>query len=123
MDAVCKRILNKLISLGEESIYVCAWGEDFDNFCTAIAMPPENVRAAVRYLKEQGYLEYQMYNGLDGRQRSHGFFLSHKGLNWKYFQRQEIRKYIADKWVDCFVALISLASLGISIFSLWISLK
>lgn len=118
MDHVCKKILDKMISYGHGTNYVCTWDEAFDDFAASLSLPCEDVRAAVRYLKEQGYIEYQMYHSARGTDKSRGFHLSHQGLHWKYYRRKEILDYIADKWADFFAAAISLVSLIISVISL-----
>ena len=118
MDRVCKKILDKMISYGCGTNYICTWQEEFDDFAKSLSLPCEDVRAAVRYLKERGYIEYQMYHSAQGTNRSRGFHLSHQGFHWRYYRRKEILEYIADKWVEFFAAAISLVSLIISVISL-----
>lgn len=118
VDKTCKKILDKMISEGKGTEYICTWGDELASFAASIGVPTEDVRAAVRYLKETGYLEFQMYHSSNGSSHSRGFFLSHRGLNWRYFRRKEVLDYIADKWVDFFAALIALLSLVISIAAL-----
>lgn len=118
MDRVCKKILDKMISHGHGTDYVCTWGEEFDDFAKSLALPTEDARAAVRHLKERGYIEYQISHSARGEDRSRGFHLSHQGLHWKYYRRKEILDYIADKWDDFFAAAISLVSLIISLVSI-----
>lgn len=125
MDKNSKKILNKLISEGKGTSYVCSFNGSFlgfanidiHNFSNSIGMDVEDLRAAVRYLHENGYLEYQMLNTSKGKTPC-GFHLSHKGLNWRSFRREEILNYIADKWADFFAAAISFVSLIISIAAL-----
>lgn len=104
---------------------MCVFSKDFTDLCNFsiddlsknIEIPVEDVRAAVRYLESENYLEYQTISSKSGKLNI-GFHLSHKGLSWKYFRRKEILDYIADKWVDFFAALIALLSLIISIIAL-----
>lgn len=105
----------------EGTEYICAYSSiwiglcdiTIDDLAKKLSMPTEHIRAASRFLVENGYLEYQKAGD-----RKAGFHLSYKGLNWKYFRREEILRYIADKWVDFFAAVISLLSLVISIIAL-----
>lgn len=121
MDKSSKKILQALIAGGKGTQYTCAYSSNWIGFCDitindlskSISMPTEDLRAASRFLVENGYLEYQKIGD-----RKAGFHLSYKGLNWKYYRRQEILRYIADKWVDFFAAVISLLSLVISIIAL-----
>ena len=125
MDKTSKKILQKLISAGTGTNYICSFsGSAFGptntnivDFSESLSMDIEDLRAAVRYLESSGYLEYQMMTTRKGKVAA-GFHLSHKGLNWRYFRRKEILDYIADKWVDFFAAVISLVSLVISIFAI-----
>lgn len=70
--------------------------------------------ALVRFLEEKGYLESiktQMGHSVGTR-------LSHKGLHWKEFRRQEILLYFEDKWIDFFALLVSIAAIILSVISL-----
>lgn len=118
MDRTCKKILDKLISYGRGTDYICTWDEELNEFANSLEIPVEDVRAAVRYLKDHGYIEYQMYHSAHGIERSRGFHLSHQGLHWRHYRRKEILDYIADKWADFIAAAISLISLIISVVGL-----
>lgn len=126
MDKTSKKIIQTLIAGGKGTEYICAYSSNWiglcdiaiDDLAQKLSMPTEDIRAASRFLVEKGYLEYQKAGG-----RNAGFHLSHQGLNWKYYRRKEILKYIADKWVDFFAAVISLLSLVISIIALLQGLK
>ena len=121
MDKTCKKILQSLINGGKGTQYICAYEPIWLGMCNitiedlakGISVSTEDVRAATRFLVENGYLEYQKAS-----EKKVGFHLSYKGLHWKYYRRQEILRYIADKWVDFFAAVISLLSLVISIIAL-----
>ena len=87
-----------LSSKGQGCQYVCRFGNEFENLHTELNIPTEDLRAAVRWLEAEGIIEYQRYaNGSVA-----GFHLSHVGVNWKYFRKKEIMKYIEEKWIDFF---------------------
>ena len=121
MDKTSKKILQTLIAGGKGTQYICAYSSNWiglcditiDDLAKSVSMPTEDLRAASRFLVENGYLEYQKTGD-----RKTGFHLSYKGLNWKYYRRKEILKYIADKWTDFLAVIISLFSLIISIIAL-----
>lgn len=118
MDRICKKILNKMISTSRDTAYLYSFstseGDIFiDHFADRIGINRSNVRSAMDYLAENGYLEYAK-NG----ETATGFHLSHKGLNWKAFRRADVLNYIADKWVDILASIISMLSLVISIIAL-----
>ena len=79
----------------------------------SIQVPLENTRTAVRYLEKTGYIEYIYSNG-----KKVGFSLSHMGVNWKYFRRQNFLKYLADKWVDVLALVLSICSFALSLTAL-----
>ncbi len=121
MDKTCKKVLQVLINSGKGTQYICAYDPawvgladiSIEDMAQKLSIPTEDLRAATRFLKESGYLEYQT-----SRERVIGFHLSHKGLNWKNYRREEILKYIANKWTDFLAVVISLISLAISIIAL-----
>ena len=103
-----------LSSKGQGCQYICRFGNEFENLHTELNIPTEDLRAAVRWLEAEGIIEYQRYtNGGVA-----GFHLSHVGVNWKYFRKKEIMKYIEEKWIDFFSLLASVAALIISIIAL-----
>lgn len=126
MNKTCKKILQTLIKGGKGTQYICAYDPawvgladiSIEDMAQKLSMSVEDIRAASKFLAENRYLEYQKAGD-----RKAGFHLSHKGLNWKYYRREEILRYIADKWVDFFAAVISLLSLVISIIALLQELK
>lgn len=114
MDKTSKKILNYMISLGgcEKSFL---FSEDIRNMAVAFGTSTENLRANIRFLHENEYIDYQE----DSRShRAIAFSLSHKGLHWKYFRRQEIIRYLEDKWIDFLAMLMSLASIILSIIAI-----
>lgn len=121
MDRTSKKILKELIHSKKGTEYVCvfdpAWESfgdiEIEAFAKLLKRRTEDVRAAVRFLEAQGFLEYQRGNG-----RNVGFHLSHMGLNWRYFQRKQRLDYIADKWPDFIALIISILSLITSVIAL-----
>lgn len=126
MDKTSKKILTHLISQGKGTNYICAFSSawsgiastSIDTMANTLKIPTEDLRAAVRYLKEEGYVEYQYSSSIGGEKRACGFHLSHQGLNYRYFRNQRIKKYIAEKWIDFFALLLSVCALLISVISL-----
>ena len=114
LDKLCKKIVKYMNGKEHPSDYQLNFMEDLDLMAESVQSDPESVRAAIRYLKENGYLEYcYTKNGI-----ALLFHLSHKGLHWKFFRRREVLNYIAEKWPDFIALVISLASLLISILAI-----
>lgn len=89
--------------------------DDLENIAKYVNSDSESVRSAVKYLHEKEYLNYAC-DSKTGKERA--FYLSHKGLNYKYFRRKEILNYIAEKWIDFFSMLLSVISIIISTIAL-----
>lgn len=117
MDKNSKKLLNHLIVAGGCKKIV-DFQEGLDSLASDLNMDPEDLRALVRYLNNLGYLEYQYMRLSSGDKTARGFYLSHKGLNWKHFQREELIEYFKDKWIDFFAFLLSFAALIVSIIAL-----
>lgn len=114
MDKNSKMVLNYLIKNGgcEKAVF---FSSDLDDMAEDLQVDSEDLRANVRFLHEIGYIDYQKFSGTD---RNAAFALSHKGLHWKYFRRQEIIRYLEDKWIDLFAMLLSLISLILSVIAI-----
>lgn len=114
MDKYAKSLLKYLVAHGG-----CRKAVDFnsglDNLASTLQIDSEHLRATVRYLHDRGYIDYQKYSGSD---KNAAFALSHKGQNWKFFRRRDIINYLADKWIDFFASIISVAALIVSVISL-----
>ena len=126
MDKDSQKIIEKLISYGRGTDFTCSFSCSSKAACNislgdlaeSVGIESNDLLAAVRYLTSEGYLEYQTATSKAKGQINIGFHLSHKGLHWKYYRRQEILNYLADKWVDFFAAAISMVSLIVSIIAL-----
>lgn len=119
MDRPSKQLIKYLTSNGGcEKTY--DFGEDLDNIAQYFHTHPDNLRANIRHLHKLEYIDYQKYSGSD---RNASFALSHKGLHWKYFRRQEIIHYLQEKWIDFFAMIVSFASLIIAIIALLLQLS
>lgn len=70
--------------------------------------------ALVRYLGKLGYVETIKSN----MGNPMGVRLSYKGIKRKAFRRQEMLRYVEEKWIDFFALLISLAALITSIVAI-----
>lgn len=117
MDKNSKKLLNYLIAAGGCK-KVIDFQEGLDSLAAKFNMDSEDLKALVRYLNSLGYLEYMYMRLSSGDKKARGFYLSHKGLNWKHFQREELIKYLKDKWIDFFAFLLSFAALIVSIIAL-----
>lgn len=113
MDKNSKKLIKYLLSKGGCS-YSVSFSSGIDSVAAELNIKVESLRATTRYLHEIGYIDYQKFSKSE---KIAAFALSHKGENWKYFQRKEIIDYIAEKWIDFFAAIISVISLVISIIS------
>lgn len=113
MDKTSKQIMKYLSSKGKGSEYVCRFDEEFESLSISLHVPLEDLRASVRWMESNGILEYQRYGG----GQVSGFHLSHVGVNWRYFRRKEILKYVEEKWIDFFSLLASVAALIIFIIA------
>lgn len=97
MDSTSKLILQKLRDSNKGTEYVCAFNYVWENhadvviddFAASLHLPTEDVRAAVRFLKGKGLLEYQIGNG-----KEVGFHLSHAGLRFDEIKRDETIHFI-----------------------------
>lgn len=117
MDRLSKQLLSYMNGNGKtpsEQFY--DFDADLDRIAEKLGSDSETIRAAVRYLESEKYLKFAYANGSDIAMY---FYLDHKGLHWKEFRREEILRYLSDKWIDCFSLLVSFAALLISIAALW----
>lgn len=112
LDRLSRKILkymNKASEKPSECYYT--FDDGIDRMAAALNSDSETIRADVRYLEEQGYIKY-------GRSQSGmviNFYLDHKGLHWEEFRREEIIKYLEEKWIDFLAMLLALAALVISL--------
>lgn len=75
----------------------------------------EALFAMIRYLEAEGLVEI-IKSSSSG---SHiGVRLSHKGIKRKEFRRQEIIKYLEEKWIDFFALAVSAVAVVISLIAL-----
>lgn len=117
MDRLSKQILLHLNSCcANPSEQVYDFWDDLDSIASKLNTDSETLRAAVRYLETGKYLKFSYAS--DGK-LAMSFYLDHKGLHWKEFRREEILRYLQDKWIDCFSLLVSFAALVISTIALW----
>ena len=114
MDRNSKKLLKHLNKCGGCEKFI-NFGGELDKLSSELNRSPESVRSNVRFLHEHGYIDYQ---NISKTQKAYSFSLSHKGENWKYFKRQQVLKYIAEKWIDFFALTISLISLAISLYAI-----
>lgn len=93
LDKTSKKILNYLISQGKGTDFICAfnsaWAGLSNTTIEALAknlkIPTEDVRAAVRYLKEEGDLEYQYSSSPRGEKELAAFTFPTRGFTTNTF--------------------------------------
>ncbi len=101
MDKLSKKIINNMIATEKSTTYIWAFDENAPYECQGtivqiadtVNTPVEDVRACIRYLHEQGYVEYQTATTFKEK-RNVGFHLSHKGLHSLEFQYLECKRFI-----------------------------
>ena len=89
--------------IGDDAEYPDKFGEQDELF------------ALIRHLEAEKYVE-SVTSSSSGAHL--GVRLSHKGIHRKEFARQELMKYLEEKWIDFFSLLVSLSALIISIIAL-----
>lgn len=118
LDRLSKKILYYMQTSSENpSDAYYDFDEDLDEIAERIASDSESVRAAVRYLEENEYIKF----GHTSSGYTTCFYLDHRGLHWKEFRKQEIIKYLEDKWIDFFALVVAFAALVISVLT-WLQL-
>ena len=105
MDKTSKKILDYMISQNKGCSFVCNFQDDLDNMAGKIQIPVEDVRAAVRYLEDEKYVRYSKTSS----GRVFGFYLEHKGLHYKDFQRTENITHIINSAVIPFIVAVATA--------------
>lgn len=103
MDKLSNKIILELQhgakASGKGTGYICSFDDPWDMtdttisaLSTRIGENTEDVRAAVRYLKTEGYIEYSYLNSkLEGKKEI-GFHLSHKGTIYEDIQKKEVEE-------------------------------
>ena len=128
MDKLCKAILEKFseTAINSTSEFICAYLPDFKNDCStdaktvaaSLGVSMSYAVDAIDYLVVDGYLERLYVDKSDGEKIVIGVKLTHKGKHYKYFERQKVKAYIAEKWIDFFALILSVGALAISITAL-----
>ncbi len=108
LDDECKRMLDAFIKdLPNQPSY----GYDPISVARISNMNDGDADRVSRYLSEQGYLrsvETPKYANLDFGNR---YYLTEKGKKYKALEKQEVKKYIADKWIDFLALLVAALAL------------
>ena len=105
MNKLCKKIIYELQKRNKQfgKDYSCSFPSAFINICDTslaefasdIGSSASDVRSAVKYLVDEGYLEYiTMHPRSDGSFFPVGIRLSHKGKNSREFDREERKKLL-----------------------------
>lgn len=66
-------------------------------------------------LQKTGYLDTLI---IDDAKTIHRLELSYLGMTYRQAARRQVMKYIADKWIDFFALVVSIAALVIALLSL-----
>ena len=111
MQKICKKILDYMIKQGNGCAFEILYVKNLEELASSIKYPIADVGAASEYLCDIGYLSPII--AVSGNHI--GFRLSHRGLNYKHFRRNDIIKkcfqYISDKWIDIFALTLSIIAL------------
>lgn len=87
---------------------------ELEELSQPLCCTPNEIKLNAEYLKDLGYIKY--IPNQHGKPAA--FMLSHKGLHWKEFRRQEILKYLKDKWIDFFSLVVSFIAVTLSLIAL-----
>lgn len=79
-----------------------------------IGISTQDLQQCLSFLEEDGYVtRLRTSSG-----NFCGVSLSHKGRNYRYFRRQQILAYVADKWIDFFALVSSVVAIIISVIAI-----
>lgn len=106
LDRLSQQLLEELNRKENADNLLYDFDTDLSEIAESLHVNGETLRAAIRFLHEQGYVKYQTSGG-----HVIGFSLDHKGLHWREFRRQEIIKYLEEKWIDFAALLLSVIAL------------
>lgn len=110
MDKLAKKILNFAIDIAGTTDTFFSINPEWDSEATipfqalvdAAQVPPSDVLAAVKYLSENGFIEYRRLHAKHGYINL-AFRLTHTGLHYK-----EIRNLAArERWTERIIGFIS----------------
>lgn len=126
LDKTSKRILRFACQLPNEELFSIPlskeWEESgdcsFQSFLSGANLKEEEVRPAIKFLEENGYVEYATLDSPAGEVEV-GFSLTHKGIHYKEFNRLEMLDFLIK---SIFVPIaVSVITAGIVTFAsyLW----
>lgn len=81
LDNLSKKILKYMQAVPHPSETYYDFDDDLNEIAEAISSDKESVRAAVRFLNDEGYIKY----GYTQKGRIYNFYLDHKGLRYSEF--------------------------------------
>lgn len=114
LDKSARKMLNYMIDQDKVPNGSMWFEEFYDVYGKYSGMPDHQMMACIRYLEQEGYIS----PACTSRGVHVGFQVEHKGYQYEFFQYQETKAYIADKWIDFVSLLISFAALAISAIAL-----
>ena len=109
----CRKILRKLNQITEP-----ASGLAPNSIAKLAQLTEVDCRRAIDHLTQENYLKIVDYSSIPGRSRTYSdslYILTENGACYRAIMRRAFWSYIADKWIDIFASLFSLAALIISI--------
>ena len=113
MDRMMKDILKYMNAQEKPSFRRYNFDSDLNQIATVVHSDKEAVRACIRRLEKYEYVIWIR----DQHGKAIQFSLDHKGLHWKEYRCEEIRRYILDNWIDFLAMLFALISLGLSLWN------
>lgn len=111
------KLINTRYANGDEFCILASSksGYTISTISKSLGKSENEVKLNVQFLADSGYIK--LFTGKDETQKI-AFALSHKGIHWKEFHREEIEKYLKDNWIDCTSMLLALAAFILSLISL-----
>lgn len=116
MDKTSKKILEHLNNRGDANQHV--WNylySEEEKEAEQLGMSVEDFNNTIEHLSDEGYIEYVYFSGSNARA---GFKLTYQGLHYKEFRLDNIKSYIADKWIDFSALLVAFGAFIISCIAL-----
>ena len=100
LDKMSRKILCYMIDKSDSTSFIWSFSDvllyscssDIYELANDIQENVEDVRACIRYLKENGFIEYQIAKSSSGSSVV-GFYLSHKGLHHSEMFRLQVKSF------------------------------
>ena len=119
LDKTARKMLKYMTDESKVPGGAMMYGPFYDAYGAYSGLPEHQMMACVRFLMQEGCISAAYTTS--GKEA--GFQVEHKGYQYTFFRRQDIKAYIADKWIDFFSLLTSVSALLISIIALLLTLQ